>query len=270
MKKIAFYLAICLMAFAGTVKAWDTSRANAKELASLPTYCSEQKYLAPIALAGSGRQLSQEQIYATHKSWVDQYGDIFEHFHHYCWGLNMMNRYYRNITNRDGVFYLRSASEEFSYVIKRIPKSNTAPVHQAMIFYQRGKSYLLLNKYSLAIEDFEKSLHLDSKHADTYVGLYDAYQAVNKGPAAVEIIKKAIENGSVNRALKRRAAANNIPIKEEPTVEQTGPDQIATPPDSTTSTPSTPPPKEEIQSPQGSSSPAKTEGNPNPYCRFCP
>ena len=82
-----------------------------KELKMLPPYC--------YARIGPADQ-------ATRNSWEQQMGkQIFLHLHHYCTGMNYMNRARLEMDTQRKNFYLQRASSELDYVIARWPPTYT-------------------------------------------------------------------------------------------------------------------------------------------------
>jgi hypothetical protein len=76
------------------------------ELLALPDYCRAR-------LGGSkGAQLP----------WIQQMGkENFTHLHHYCYGLNYMNRIRVSFGSKHQKHYIQTALAQFNYVIQRWP-----------------------------------------------------------------------------------------------------------------------------------------------------
>jgi hypothetical protein len=84
-----------------------------QELMMLPPYCHAR-------LRGDAN---------TKKMWSSQMGnDIFVHLHHYCFGLNFMNRMMLTVDNKEKTFLARRAATNFDYVIQRWPPSHPLTV----------------------------------------------------------------------------------------------------------------------------------------------
>jgi hypothetical protein len=84
-----------------------------QELMMLPPYCQAR-------LKGDAN---------TKKMWSRQMGsDIFVHLHHYCFGLNFMNRMMLTMDNKEKTFLARRAASNFDYVIQRWPPSHPLTV----------------------------------------------------------------------------------------------------------------------------------------------
>jgi hypothetical protein len=79
------------------------------ELMMLPPYCHAR-------LKGDAN---------TKKMWGNQMGnDIFVHLHHYCFGLNFMNRIMFSMDDKEKAFLAKRAASNFDYVIQRWPPSH--------------------------------------------------------------------------------------------------------------------------------------------------
>lgn len=60
----------------------------------------------------------------TKKMWGAQMGnDVFVHLHHYCFGINYMNRMMFTVDSKEKAFNARRAITNFDYVIQRWPPS---------------------------------------------------------------------------------------------------------------------------------------------------
>jgi hypothetical protein len=67
------------------------------------------------------------------------YGGIFNHIHHYCWGLDMLNIQLQSVNPRP--FQLEYAIGEFDYVLKlKDPKQSM----HAEIWTKKGQVFLML------------------------------------------------------------------------------------------------------------------------------
>jgi hypothetical protein len=79
---------------------------TANEMRALPPYCEAR-------MKGDA---------AAKKSWSQQMGpEIFMHVHHYCAGINFMNRSRVEMAPQKKNYYLQRASANFAYVISAWP-----------------------------------------------------------------------------------------------------------------------------------------------------
>jgi len=63
---------------------------------------------------------------------------------------------------------------------------------QAVLYYELGKNYRELERYSAAIENFLKALDLDPGREDILVGLYDTYVEIQDFERAIVIVEELI------------------------------------------------------------------------------
>lgn len=227
-RTLFFLMAVAWCQFA---LAWDTSQITQEEIAKLPLFCQEHKLIAAQSQHQGVQEPSPEML-EKHKAWAEKFGPIYEHMHHYCWGMNKVFRYYYRFMEKDSNSYLDSAAGEYTYVINHLKQNKNNPRVAADIYLQRGKVYLLMNKYKEALTDFYTALGLDSTLSDAYVGLYDIYSAVNNNKKAIEILKKGLDSAPLNKALRRRAIDNKLELpaprpeteKDEPGPEVKAPE----------------------------------------------
>lgn len=105
---------------------------SAAELAMLPEGC--QVRLQETAPANA----------ALWQSWSDRVGrETWNHMHHFCGGLKLMNRARFTADKGDKRFYLQSAINEFDYVIKHWP-TNSPLMPEAKS--QRAQAEIMLNQ----------------------------------------------------------------------------------------------------------------------------
>ena len=81
---------------------WDPLTAH--EVRQLPTYC-QVKYR------------EQHGDAAARSQGMALMGPQYANVHHYCDGLNYLNRYYRHIGGQDAASYLSFAINEFTYMV---------------------------------------------------------------------------------------------------------------------------------------------------------
>lgn len=205
-------------------------------------------------------------------------GSQYSNVHHFCGGLNYLNRYYRYMGRRDAGSYLAFAINEFNYMVEHMyPQSAIG----AEIFLNRGLAYSLSKNDAKAISDLQQALKLDPKLVRAYITMADQYTKLKNRGKALEVVAEGLRYVPDNRALKRRydelggkkpypePLVASVPIApvvtaphlkaEEPAVlqqsakpgaviDEGGPGSVEK---------------------NGSATPAI--GSPtNPYCRFCP
>jgi tetratricopeptide (TPR) repeat protein len=236
-------------------------RPNAAEIMRLPKYC-QVKYNAP--------QGSPEW-----KAWQDQIGKNFIDLHHFCAGLNFVNRYWGARTAPDRSFYLQRAMTNFDYMVKAEKPDFALRVE---LYSQRGDVFKLMRRPSEAIGDYNKALSINPRAVKPYLQLADLYVASNMRARALEAVAGGLRHLPDSTALQRRylELGGKKPFPEpivakaaEPgSVQDVAPTpaaEAATEPVSV-SAPAVSPEPEAVAAPQ--SAPIGTSRNP--YCRFCP
>ena len=231
------------------------------EMTSLPPYCKVR--------FKSGATSPEYQM------WEKTLGKDFLHTHHYCAGVNFINRYYRARSQQDKLFNLRSAQGTLNYMVEK-----ASPSYSLMpdVYLNLGVVYSLMNQPAQAITHFNKAIELNPRLPKAYSALSGYYAKTKQSAKALEIVTAGLRHNPDTKSLQRRyrELGGKLPYPEpvEPTpaveVEITKSEEPATPtpisssvepaasPTSTTPATAEPVAEPEIGSPT------------NPYCRFCP
>lgn len=250
----ALFMLLLLAAGAPAALAVDTGlRPNAAEMMRLPPYC-QAKFNAPTSSA-------------EWKSWRAQIGENFIDLHHYCAGLNYMNRYWGARSAPDRSFYLQRALTNFDYMVKAEKPDFALRVE---LYSQRGEVNKLLRKPGEAIKDFNTARSIDPKAVKPYLQLADLYVATKAPARALETLTEGLRHAPDSTALQRRYL--------ELGGKKPFPDPIVAKAAEAQAEPATPSPASEpattVESgpePTAPATAAPAIGTPtNPYCRFCP
>ncbi len=237
--------------------------ATTAELSLLPAFCQAKLGTNP----------------ADHQLYSGKIGPNWLHIHHYCVGLNFINRYKRSFGNKgDQQFYLQSALSEFEYMF-----THSSPTFwmRPEMHVQKGKLLASAKRTVEAVNEFEMALKDNPNYLEAHVALSDLYKNTGQKSKSITALEQALQLSPNNKSLQRRYN------------ELTG--KVFTPPPPTTVEQITPPPPTPIpveqaaaasevdstttqpvpaSSPAPVSSPAVVPekiGTPsNPYCRFCP
>lgn len=204
-------------------------------------------------------------------------GPQYSNVHHYCFGLNYLNRYYRNIGSRDAGSYLSFAITELTYMVEHmVPNSSIG----AEIFLNRGIAYSLAKNDVKAMSDLQSALSLDPKLARAYIALADQFAKLENRDKALDVVTEGLRYLPDNRALKRRydELGGKMPYPE-PVVATSPPaaaesqDKIEAP----AATHQTGAPETAVNEAgpkaaehQGADTSPPIGSPNNPYCRFCP
>ena len=124
--------------------------------------------------------------------------------HHYCWGLEDMNRaLYFSTSKQDREHQLNQAVSEFDYVIARVaPDFALLPE----ILTRRGENLLRLGNGPRAMLDLNRAIELKPDHWPPYAALSDYYKTLGDVRSAREWAEKGLSAAPGTKALQRRLA----------------------------------------------------------------
>lgn len=218
------------------------------EIASLPIFCAAR-------YKGSASE---------YDTWIQRLGSDFAHTHHYCNGLNFINRYYRSRSQQDKVYNLDNARGNLEYMV-----THADPAYSLMpdVYFNLGVVSSLRNQPAQAITHFNKAIQLNPRQPRAYSALADFYAKNKQTAKALEIVTEGLRYNPDTKSLQRRYTelGGKLPypklIEPAPVVEAQAVKQEE--PTQPTANAPAPAPVEPITEPK--------IGSPtNPYCRFCP
>ncbi len=232
------------------------------EMATLPAYCAVKFDEAKHAESA--------------EMWRSTMGrGNFVHIHHYCAGLNFVNRA-RGMTsaNKGRQGTLEGALRNFDYVL-----AHTQPDFylRPEIMMNRGIALSMMNRTGEAIGDLIKAIETDPNQPRAYMTLADVYSNKLKNRAkALETVTEGLRHNPDTKSLQRRYTELGgklpypAPVKPAPVAVPAGTD--ATPAVESSSTPAPADPADAAAPPlDGTTAAPPKIGSPtNPYCRFCP
>lgn len=261
MKFIARFMLLGVICGAGPTLAVETGlRPNAAEMSKLPPYCQAKFNLPP----GSPEWLG----------WRDRIGENWNDLHHYCAGLNYVNRYWRASDKRDKGFYLQRAMGGFDYLVKA-QKPDFAL--RAEMYANRGEVFKLMGKPGEAAKDFNQALSIDPRMVRPYLQLADLYVAGKSPNRALETVTEGLRHVPDSTALQRRylelggqkpfpdpvVTKADEPVPAQPEAPASEPGGLAQPVEADA--------VESKPEPNAQTDASPAIGTPkNPYCRFCP
>lgn len=240
--------------------AWQPSPA---EMAALPPYCA--------ARFNEGSE--------PFKTWRANMGGDFIHIHHYCAGLNFLNRSYGMASAKDRQGTLGGAVREFDYVL-----SHASPDFylRAEILMNRGVALSQLKRPGEAIANLTQAIEKSPDLPRAYMTLADIYDAQKQRAKALETVTEGLRHSPGTRSLQRRYTelGGKLPYPEpikpapaEPPQAAVQPETPAQPvePPTATNQPATAAAQPAEATPAQPAEAAPKIGSPtNPYCRFCP
>ena len=242
------------------------------EMVFMPDYC-KAKFGGP-----------KTTIY---QAWAGRAGKhlrIWEGMHHFCAGLNNMNRYLRLTNNPKRAYYLSRAVPEMNYNLSKLPDDF---ILAGEMYLNRGLAYQLMNKQGEATIDFNKAITVDPTRVQGYLGLADIYLKSSNKKKALDIVTSGLKNNPASKALQRRylSLGGKAPFPAEEllaTVEKQKSDLDTSKINNTEKeinyrmdtvieerAPVTTGANNENKSSISQQKPVGP-GKPNPYCRFCP
>ena len=193
-----FVIAACFGARSQEVPGFPTNidAYDPREVAMLPSFCIyTQLFRARVPGGDDPNQIAR---------WHSVFGDMFQHLHHYCWGLMKTNRgvvLARDRSVKD--FYLRNSLEEFDYVIVRSPPTF---ILLPEILSKRGENLVRLGKGPVALLDFERAIELKPDYWPPYAHMSDYYKGTKEMAKARETLEKGLSFSPEAPALRRRLA----------------------------------------------------------------
>ncbi|WP_296750883.1 tetratricopeptide repeat protein [Thiobacillus sp.] len=250
-----------LFAMPAAQAAWAPTAA---EMAALPAYCGARFNEGSDAF----------------KAWRANMGGDFNHIHHYCAGLNFLNRTYGISSAKDRQSTLGAVVREFDYVLTH---ASPGFYLRAEILMNRGVALSLQKKPGEAIANLNQAIEKNPELPRAWMTLADLYETQKQRAKALETVTEGLRHNPGTRSLQRRYTELGgklpypEPIKPEPTQAATPPEAATPPavePAATAAQPAEAAPAQTTQTPERTQTPETTApkiGSPtNPYCRFCP
>lgn len=228
------------------------------EMATLPAYCA--------AKFDEGKHPESA------KMWRSTMGRRnFVHIHHYCAGLNFVNRA-RGMTsaNKDRQGTLEGALRNFDYVLTHAqPDFYLRPE----ILMNRGIALSMMNRTGEAVGDLLKSIEADPKQPRAYMTLADMYDKQKNRAKALETVTEGLRHNPDTKSLQRRYTelGGKLPYPEPLIVAPADSDVAGVKLDNSAAAGSTVAPARTVTPSEADAPSAPKIGSPeNPYCRFCP
>lgn len=239
---------------AGAVEPWVPTDA---EMVSLPPYCKAKMKSNP----GS----------PDYKTWESTLGKDFMHTHHYCAGINFLNRYYRSRNIGDKRYNLKNAVDNFNYMV-----DHASPDYSLMpeVYLNRGLAFSLMQQPGAAMTDLNKAIQLNPGQSRAYNVLADYYVKSRQKGKALDTVTEGLRHNPGTRSLQRRYTelGGKLPYPA-PAVAAAPPvvEPVAKPDTAATGEPT--PAGEAGQTPAPAAeapvAPPPIGTPKNPYCRFC-
>ncbi len=209
---------------------------------------------------------------------------------HTCYGINRINRYYKQYGTKNKDRHLEVALNDFDYSLGHLkPDFKLMPE----IHYYRGLTYKLLKRHSEAASDFAKSINLNPKYSRSVAELADLFAGPLASPdKALPLVTEGLRHNPNSKELKRRYDQyGGKPPYPEPHGKTEAPASVAKGEESVKGQADAPreapvPPKPEAPAvpsiptapqaapvpatPPAGKPPQAAGASPNSWCRFCP
>lgn len=180
--RVMFLLGLVIVG-SGTARAdW---RPSPQEMAMLPPYCAARFDEKSPAFA----------------RWKSILGQDFIHIHHYCAGLNFIQRATAQFSRKDREGTLGAAVREMDYVLTHAqPDFSMRPE----ILTSRATALSLLGKDGEAAVNLETAIQLNPKFSGAYRSLADLQVKLHQRERALETVTAGLQNIPDDRGLQRR------------------------------------------------------------------
>ncbi|MCE9550665.1 MAG: hypothetical protein K8R50_06630 [Betaproteobacteria bacterium] len=163
--------------------ALDPWQPTALELNSLPPFC---------------RTKFENQGSAAEKAWSQTLGGAYGHVHHYCAGLNFLNRYYRDPSNAK--YKLGKVVGEMGYMTDKTPAGS---ILLPDIYLTSGKALILLKRPQEGMTAILKALELNPKSLQAHLAIIEYYRGLNVKNKALDYARDGLRYLPNSKALQR-------------------------------------------------------------------
>jgi len=255
------YILLSLAFVSGTaLAAWEP---DAQELKSLPPFCTPKILNNDPAHVGA------------------QFGEGWGHMHHYCYGLNFINRYYRSRDAAFKKFSLKNAIGNFDYMLDHTSENYFM---RGQFLLEKGRVMILMGNKPQGLGEVLRALSYDPTLEAGYRFLADYYSELGKKDEALKWATTGLKHIPGSKSLQRRykELGGKEPFPEP--INKPDPQVVQAPQvkgdesnvDTLTQNhiqaevqPESNPASPKLESTQETAAP-KIGSPKNPFCRFCP
>lgn len=170
---------------------------NPREMFMLPEYCKyTQDFRANMPGGNNPAEIQR---------WTAVMGPVYTHMHHYCYGLQAVNRAaFLSPTREERVHNLGVSVNEFDYVIERAPPDfGLLPE----IFTKKGESLIQMDRVGQGMAELQRAISMKANHWPAYAAISDYYKNAGQLAKAREWLEKGLSAAPDTRPLTRRLAA---------------------------------------------------------------
>jgi len=165
---------------------------TAAELRSLPRYCQDRfRY-------GASRK------HPVIARWYAVFGNDFVHIHHYCAGVNFLNRARGSFGDpKRRAFNYQRAAANLGYIIDRV--SRRFPLLPAA-YHHRGQALEGLGKPAEAVRDYLAAIEAKPDYPPPYAALAELHRRAGRRGEARAVLEKGLKANPRSRLLRRALA----------------------------------------------------------------
>lgn len=190
---------LAVIGFASPAASLDSSMQQLptdQELLILPSYCQvKMKYF-------------QKPKGAEYKKLESLFGkEDFQHLHHYCWGLNWMNRYGEKSQDYEKRHCLKSALAELDYTTD---KSTRGFFLLPEVHLNKSLVLRAMGKISDAVKSATTSISLNRRYVKAYLSLSELLAASGKNSDAIKILELGLLENPGDELLEKQLNAFHI------------------------------------------------------------
>lgn len=170
---------------------------QAREMFMLPEYCKyTQDFRAHVAGGSDKTQIER---------WTSIMGPTFNHMHHYCYGLQAINRAnFMSPTREERLHNWGVSVSEFDYVINRAPADFSMLPE---IYTKKGISLIQLDRVGPGMVELQRAIDMKPDYWEAYAAISDYYRDAGQPAKAREWLEKGLAIRPDTMPLKRRLSA---------------------------------------------------------------
>jgi tetratricopeptide (TPR) repeat protein len=168
----------------------------AGHLAARPSTDADFALLPPYCKARYGKTTKADVA-----NWKRKMGRGWTYVHHYCSGLDYLNKANMAFDEGKRTLLLNDAVKQFSYVQEH---TGSKFILQPEITTQKGRAYLKLGQDGAALQEFHNAIKLNPKYTPAYSELSDYYSDNNDPEQARKILEQGLRQKPKSKSLQRR------------------------------------------------------------------
>ncbi len=186
-------LLLSIFCFPLVASAIGNFKPTASELRLLPEYCKPRA-------TGWGDDIKDPRV----KRWYAIFGGDWRHLHHYCKGLDHINKGNSLIANR--IFHYNRAIGEFAYCLRRAESGEYKSILLPLLYTKTGDAYVGLDNKPVAERYYRKSINKSPKSISAYKRLVTLLIRSNRFKEAKLTNDQGLNRFSKNKFFKRKRA----------------------------------------------------------------